>query len=226
MKKILSLLICGLFIFNATLTANAGENLCTGDCITQSLEDYVDPNWISVANGNTDEQISTYSSTKNLFVTSLYQNGITDKMQTCGYTIGSSGCTLTSATMVSNFLNGTSLTPQDANSKMGDYACPFYWYEAESLLDMDLKLFKSDDSGLSASYYNPEIYTQLNNNVPIIVGMKYNNTTHFVVVKGYNYDGSTYTFYISDPNRISGKTTLNAYISSGAIIHRLAVYGK
>lgn len=226
MKRILSLLFCGLFLFNISTPAKAEIGGCNGNCIAQISDDYIDPDWISVANGNTEGQIAAYSSTKNLFVTSLYQNGYTGTiMQTCGYTIASSGCALTSVTMVSNFLNGTSLTPVNVNSKMGDYACPFYWYEAESRLNIDVKLFKT--SGLTTSYVNSEIYAQLNNNVPVIVGMTLaSGSSHYVVVKGYNYTGSTYTFYISDPNSNSGKTTLNQYLSSGASINQLIVYGN
>lgn len=61
----------------------------------------------------------------------------------------------------------------------------------------------------------------------LIVGMNLSNgNSHYVVVKGYTYDGSTYTFNISDPNKNSGKTTLNAYLSSGATIKQLIVYGN
>lgn len=226
MKKLFALLVCGLFLFNIPLITKAEENTCNGSCIAQTLEDYVDPDLISIANGNVNKQVSTYSSTKNLFITNLYQNGYTSTtMQTCGYTIASSGCALTSVTMVTNYLNGTSWTPVTVNTKMGNYACPFYWYEAESRLNIDVKLLKS--SGLTTSYVNSEIYTQLNNNLPVIVGMTLaSGSTHYVVVKGYNYTGSTYTFYISDPNRNSGKTTLNAYLTSGATINQLIVYGN
>ena len=225
MKKIITLLICGLFLFNFPLRIGAEVGGCEVNCVAQTLPDYTDPNWISEANENNRNQITTFS-TKNLFINSLYQNSYTSTiMQTCGYSIASSGCALTSVTMVSNFLNNRALTPVNVNSLMGNYACPFYWYEAESRLNIDVKLFKS--SGLTTSYINSELYTQLNNNVPVIIGMTLaNGSSHYVVVKGYNYSGAKYEFYINDPNQNSGKTTLNAYLSSGATIKQLIVYGK
>lgn len=224
MKRLFAVLLCGLCLFNYPSTAFAEVGGCDIDCITQIVPDYVDQNWISEANGNNKNQITTFS-TKNLFINNLYQNNYNTIMQTCGYSIASSGCALTSVTMVTNFLNYKSYTPVNVNSLMGNYACPFYWYEAESRLNIDLKLLKS--SGLTTSYVNSEIYTQLNNNVPVIIGMTLaSGSSHYVVVKGYNYTGNSYTFYINDPNKNSGKTTLNAYLSSGATIKQLIVYGK
>lgn len=224
MKKMMMLILCGLCVLGFTTKSKAEEMDCNGSCIVQSTEDYVDPDWISVANGNSNQAIQPFATTKNLFVSNYYQDDYSQIMQTCGLTIKAAGCALTSVTMVNNFFNGTSLTPVQVNTKLGSYACPIYWDVAASKLGISLKLVKS--SGLTTSYINSELVTQLNNNVPVIVGMTYpDGGTHYVVVKGYSLSGSTYTFNINDPGKAYGKTTLNAYLSSGVKIHQLIVYG-
>lgn len=227
MKKILTMLLCSLTLFSPLYVRadnKVGLNECNGNCIAEITEDYVDPTWISVANGNLNQMIQPYAATKTLFVDKYYQDDYpNDIMQTCGLTIKAAGCALTSVTMVANFINGTALTPAQVNKKLGTAACPIYFDVAASKLGITKRIAKS--SGLTTSYLNSEIVTQLNNNVPVIIGMEYSNGgTHFVVVKGYSLSGSTYTFNINDPAKVGGKTTLNAYLSAGAKITQLVVY--
>lgn len=227
MKKILTMLLCSLTLFSPLYVRadnKVGLNECNGNCIAEITEDYVDPTWISVANGNLDQMIQPYSTTKNLLINKYYQDDYpNDIMQTCGLTIKAAGCALTSVTMVANYLNGTALTPTQVNKKLGTAACPIYFGTAASKLGITLKMVKS--SGLTSSYVNSELVAQLNKDIPVIVGIEYaNGGTHFFVVKGYVLNGSTYTFNINDPAKAGGKTTLNAYLSAGAKITQLVVY--
>lgn len=227
MKKILSLLLCSIFLLNSSfinIKAESTEISCN-PCVAIEGEDYIDPDWISVANGNAGTQIQPYATTRNLFITNLYQNDYSNVMQSCGLTIASAGCALTSFTMVANYLNGTNYTPAQVNSKLGSNACPLYWDAAASAYN--IKKVANKTSGLTTSYVNSELVTQINNSVPVIVGMRLaNGSSHYVVVKGYSISGSTTTFNIADPNKYSGKTTLNAYLSSGATVTQLVIYAS
>lgn len=210
----------------------AQNNECEG-CVLGVGEDYENPNYEIVAEKN----ISTYATSRNLVVDKIYQTTTANKSITLlncssSYTIYSHGCALTSFTMVVNFLNGTSYTASNVNTVMkaaqaaaGHTGCSFYWYIAADQYDLEVVLLKTNESGLSSSYYNDVIVTQLDNRLPVIVGLRYSNgNTHYVVVKGYQISGSTYTFYINDPNSGNTYTTLNEFVSNGATIRQLVVY--
>lgn len=54
MKKILSLLLCSIFLLNSSfinIKAESTEISCN-PCVAIEGEDYIDSDWISVANGN------------------------------------------------------------------------------------------------------------------------------------------------------------------------------
>lgn len=141
-------------------------------------------------------------------------------MQTAGLTIGSSGCTLTSFTMVRNFLSGTSDTPATVNSVMGNYACPFYWNQAASYYGYSVIFANSNDSGISGA---DEVIIGIIDSyeLPSIIGLKNSSgNTHFVVAYGYDTTGE---IIIRDPAS-SSVSLLSYYLNNGYYVHRIYTY--
>ena len=226
-KKLFMIMLCGLFTFGLVTPIQASGEGCI-DCLFEE-ESYVNPDYNSVANGNGIEMIP-YATTRNLAVGNLYQttseNSGVQLLNCSSDTIYSSGCALTSFAMVLNYLKGTSYSPKQVNATLKPYmSCLMLWNTADDVYGLTLVLNEVNSSGLSASYYNQEIYTQIMSGRPVIVGfIKANGVQHFVVVKGLNYSGSTYTFYINDPNSYNSYTTLNQWVSAGATITRIVAY--
>ena len=136
-------------------------------------------------------------------------------------TMGESGCTITSFTIVSNWLSNTSITPVDVKNRMGSNACPFAWTVAESLYGYDLAIKEMNDNGIASGTDTIlgaiDLYE-----TPVIVGVKNAATTHFVVAYGYT---SSYDIIISDPAQ-RNYTTLSQYLNEGYYIHRIFLYLK
>ena len=113
--------------------------------------------------------------------------------------IGACGCTLTSAAMIFKHY-GANTNPAELSQCMGNRACPFYW-------------------GVGANCSlgtarNPQKYgfswSRLQQSVavgPVILGMKRNGNTHWVVVyKGSGVTPANYT--INDPGYLGGDADL------------------
>lgn len=117
----------------------------------------------------------------------------------CG-TIGSCGCTLTSASMLFSYF-GSPLIPPALSDCMGTNACPFYWSVGASCT-----------TGKS-NFVNKYIFSygrleqEINqNNRPVILGMHIKgdfNKTHWVLVtSGFGSDPSNYRMH--DPWYLNG----------------------
>ncbi|NOK61745.1 MAG: hypothetical protein GFH27_549281n134 [Chloroflexi bacterium AL-W] len=137
----------------------------------------------------------------------------------CG-TIGTCGCTLTSAAMVFRYY-GANINPPQLSDCMGQLACPFYWGTGGAC------------SGGKASFASKESFSwagldrKLNRERrPVILGMSYRNgNTHWIVVTGGN--GSNPANYtINDPGYKGGASMrLNAYgPGSGWQLREMATY--
>ena len=161
----------------------------------------------------------------NLYIKRYYQEDYSDLMQTCGTSIYSQGCTLTSVTMVANYLNFTDYDPSEVNRMLGNGACPLNWATAEEELNIRL-LYNKDDYYINSGNiddYEDFIVNHLCNDRPLIFGMRLGDgTSHYVVVNGYNT--STGVISIVDPSRARNKTTLQQYLNSGAIVKQIVVY--
>lgn len=143
-----------------------------------------------------------------------------DIMQTCGHTIGTHGCLLTSATMVFRYY-GSSKNPRQVNTCMGTKACPWYFaYGADNCSEN-----KAGHIGLYSFSYSTLVWA-LENGWPPILELTKNGNTHWVVVNAVRGDGlSDGNYWISDP---SGGTLrkLSDYTSNGWSKARIEVYGR
>ena len=125
----------------------------------------------------------------------------TDLMKTLNYTIGSSGCALTSCTMVAKYY-GKNTDPRVFNIAMGNDACPLNWYSVSS------KGGSGYISGIDTIVSYPSLYqvlsyarTALEQNKPVILGyVKPSGNTHYVVIKAvYGQGTSLSDFGCNDP---------------------------
>lgn len=155
-----------------------------------------------------------------------YQSGedwSDDIMQTCGETIGYSGCLVTSFAMVTNYY-GSSDDPGEVNSTIGTNACPFKWKPAGSLYGLALPGFKEGEP-ISEDYAKTYIKGAIRNDEPVIVGFKRGEDTHFVVARAfYIFDDGREWYFIYDPSRGRDYMYLDDYLDNGWYIYRLAVY--
>lgn len=159
---------------------------------------------------------------KTLQLTHYYQDGkqswSSDVMQTCGKTIASAGCCLTSFAMIEQFFGGGD-DPGAVNRKMGNDACPFVYKTAETKYNLTILNSKrgtvSDEDAINF------IVGAIADGNPVLVGMQKDgsSSTHFVAA--YGYDGST--IYIHDPASNRDYTTLAKYLEN-YYVNRLYVY--
>lgn len=234
-KRIFAILMCGLIMMANVMPIKASNEECP-DCELGVTENYVKPGYEMTSN----ELTSTYATFRNLIIDNYYQTTTENRtinLLNCNssYTIYSHGCGLTAFTMIVNYLKGTSYYPKDVNnvlkstfSSNGHTGCLMYWKEAADAYDLDYLFATTNENGYETSYYTNVLKTQLDNRVPVMVGLKYTNgNKHYVLVKGYEFNGSTYTFYINDPNHYNednSLVTLNDFISNGSIVRQLIAY--
>lgn len=158
---------------------------------------------------------------KFLSMTKFYQSGqswSSDRMLTCGATIGDSGCCLTSFTMIQNYFGGT-LNPGQVNARLGSYACPFNYSGAASTFGYTIR--NSVHQTVNDTTAIDFIIGAINSNYPVLVGLEKdsNSETHFVCAFGYN--GTD--VYIHDPASSRDYTHLNQYLADYHV-HRLYVF--
>ncbi len=117
-------------------------------------------------------------------------------MQSCGLTIGTHGCALTSATMVIRYF-GSSQLPPGLNECLGSAACPIYWPVVPGC---------SQGRAVwvgSRSFSYSDLRALVNTGRPPILKVKHGG--HWVVVVGYDDpmpgEGweNPYLFLINDP---------------------------
>ena len=169
----------------------------------------------------------------NLQVPHYYQNQqpwSNHIMQTCGLTIGSAGCALTSFTMVANYL-GSNDNPGQANTKLGNDACPFAWFSAATKFGITYDTDYNADP-IPESGGKTWILGELRKGNPVIVGYKKSTgDLHYVVCWGYTCimsQGHLYEYYaIHDPTYGSKEQhSLDGYLSQGYYLRNLRVYRK
>lgn len=137
-------------------------------------------------------------------------------MQTCGQTIGKSGCCLTSFTMIQRYYGGTD-NPAQVNAKLGNAACPFVYGTAASKYGYTYNLASSSSVANFKSYIKGAIAS----GNPVLIGMEYAGGTHFVAAYGYNGD----EIIISDPASVNYQY-LSDYLNKGYTVYRLCTYFK
>lgn len=136
-------------------------------------------------------------------------------MQSCGKTIGSAGCCLTSFTMIQRYYGGTD-DPSQVNAKLGTAACPFVYATAASKYGYTFNYVTNSSTISSPTNY---IKGAINSGNPVLIGMVYSGGTHFVAAYGYDDNN----IIISDP---AGRNYqyLSQYTNNGYTVNRLCTY--
>jgi hypothetical protein len=216
--------------YNNTASPNNNESVSSAspnvtlDKIDVNEADYAAADAALIAKGQAIQKKSLLSNSilsQTLSVPLYFQNGQSwsnDIMKTAGLAIGPDGCTLTSFTMILDFLKSTAYNPGQINTMVGGYACPFQYSAAGSACDLDLTAFSSNTQTTSSA--TSFITGSLSVGEPVMIGMVNGASTHFVTA--YGYSGST--IYIRDPWEPRDYTTLTQYTNSGWTVNRLAVY--
>jgi hypothetical protein len=155
-----------------------------------------------------------------------YQSWSANIMQTCGYTIGNSGCALASLAMIANKYT-TDRNPGQLNTFLGNLACPMAWSSAASSLGLSYtKLLQANIPGVSMATAKSTMLGVLRSGKPILLGMGYGTSgTHYVVVRGYTaFDDGSYYFSIYDPSAQKDYSTLDQYMNLWYGIIQVHVY--
>lgn len=187
-------------------------------------EDYIDPKWAAKIESNKESNSIKSIVYKNLSITKYYQDYYSDIMQTCGYTIASKGCALTSVTMAYNYLANDNKNPSQINTILGNDACEMQWSNAATKLGLTEALHISNPSGLSWTTIDTNLYTFITNDTPVIVLLKNGEDPHYVLVKGINVQSSSVTYYINDPLHGNNYSTLSQYTNNGWTINQMIAF--
>ncbi len=158
------------------------------------------------------------------YPTKYYQNGqswSSNVMHTCGKTIGTHGCALTSFSMLVSLYNFND-DPGKVNWVMGNSACPFKWYVGEN--KYGLPSCHYSNSTLSNSTAKNSLVSILKNKGVCIVGMKKGSGKHFVLARGYYKANGNINIYIYDPSKQRNYSKLRHYLNKGYKVNRLIYY--
>lgn len=191
-----------------------------------NLDDYAEANQRALELGRSIGKTRESSIMALSNVPNLKQNDESWKdciMQKKGLSIGKSGCCLTSFTDIQQYYDGTD-TPDIVNERLGDSACIFVYNDAAkeygytiSVLVMKLETdevpYVSYDDTLS--YVKAAVLEKH----PVLLGMKAEGKTHFVVAFGYAYN----YILIRDPAS-NGYSYLNDYTDDGYVVNRIIIY--
>lgn len=224
---VMAFMLIGCHVFEA----KAAESSFTGLDVREDTSEYDEINEYLVEHGRevleNQKRRNVNAQVKLGNIVRLRQDDVRWKdevMETRKLTIGSAGCCLTSFTIMKNRLSGTTDTPSDVNSKMGEYACDFNWIQAESLYGYTILTKVSKETGITNERAKLNIVGAIDEySQPAIVGLKKSdNSTHFVVAYGYDSDGE---IVICDP---AGRnyTKISQYYDAGYFVHRLYVYAQ
>ncbi|WP_326908546.1 C39 family peptidase [Sedimentibacter sp. MB31-C6] len=219
LKKVYSLILIIMLTLSANTLAFAANITSNSlDYIDINEDDYKEANEALIKKGNA---LTRLRSSKTLSLTHYYQDDDRwgdDIMETCGSTIASAGCCLTSFTMIQRYLGGSD-DPGEVNEALGDYACPFYYYQAADEYDYTVQYFSSSTQTDSDAI--DFIAGSIDEDNPVLVGMVHSSgETHFVAANGYNGD----TIYIKDPSSYYDRSTLDEYLDNNWTVNRLCVY--
>ena len=135
-------------------------------------------------------------------------------------TIGKVGCVTTALAMKYSYQTGTNTTPDKMVSKLTYSSDNLIWSSCEKLG------YQVDTLSCSISQsIMQQIYDQLLNNTPVVVGAKKSNgSQHYVLVTGYTGSkGTSFSaenFIINDPGS-SKRTKLSEYLALFPTLYKL-----
>lgn len=215
-KKMTILLVLVVVLQTAFPVNTFASGINELDIVTIDTEEFEDANNALVAQGNIS--LKRRLTNRLVFPYDYRQAGeswSSDIMQTCGKTIGSAGCCLTSFANIQRFFGG-GLDPGEVNTRLGGYACPFNYQGAADTFGYTIVNLST--STVSDSYAVSFIVGAIDSARPVLVGMSYSGGTHFVTA--YGYSGNS--IYIRDP---AGRYNfLEDYFDAGYEVNRLCVY--
>jgi len=215
-KKLLALTLASLMLTSSAAYASADKK------VTHDLD--VAPQKIEAPQINSSDEVSIQAGLSVPLYSQSGQTWSSSIMQSCGSTINSAGCTLTSVAMVFKYY-GVSIDPGQLNTKMGASACPLVYNDAVTKAGAGIVKSVSVTSPTAWSTVYSEARTAINAGKPYILGFRRaDSSTHFVVIKGYVNSGTVASdFSINDP--AGGVTRSLSYYGSHTP-YRGAVYSK
>lgn len=216
-NKIIICLVSVLMLFSTTFIVQA-EPINNNFYIEDTADFWIEPSYKAELENNSRKirsaRISTTLSIPRL--TQYDSRWATNALNGCsGNTIKSAGCALVSMTMVYNYVKSKSVTPAYLNNNY--VACPMNWTTFASNLGFSRVAYGSITSSSAYSTFK----TYLDNGDPIVVEVKKNGGSHFMVVYGYNSNGKI--LYVRDPDS-TNFTTISASENSGWILTYYHVY--
>lgn len=229
LMKLVSIILSITIMSGMSGVCRAESNSARNNVQIDIVEDLLDPqifekpNEELIALGKA-EMAKRVVPSKTLSVIHYFQDGgqlwSNDIMQTCGSTIKSAGCCLTSFSMIQVYLGGIN-NPKGVNSLLGNYACPFNYTKAANIFGYTIRNYKH--ATVTDTYAKEFIVGAIASGYPVLVGMAPDGSgnTHFVTAYGYNGD----TIYIHDPSSGRNYTTLDQYLRS-YYVNRLYVFKK
>ena len=208
MIKKLFIMLVGFFLIIQPTTVMACEETIDDERYAKPMlyvadeeEFWIDPEYEMELFINSKTLASARASTKLsiLRLTQTDSRWANDPLNGCpGTTIKSSGCALVSMTMVYNFIKIKSVKPSYINDNY--VVCSMNWEQIPKNLGFSRVAHGYANSSNALSTFKP----YLNNGNPIIIQVNNsNNDAHFMVVYGYDSNG---TIYINDPDSTDFKT--------------------
>lgn len=143
-----------------------------------------------------------------------YSNAL---MQEQNVDIGTYGGMLTSFTMAANYLKNLDYDPGRVNQIITTAACPFPSVVAGQCCSLSVNGYESKNVSVAdtAAY----VADRIRQGLPVMIGMKNSDITHFVVA--YAYSGEL--VYMKDPAS-DHKAILQNYTNNGYWVNRILKY--
>lgn len=162
---------------------------------------------------------------ENLEIKQLYQNRAEDYwsddiMLSEGDTIATSGCLLTSFTMLRNYFDHAEDTPCEVNAILNKSACPFNFPEASEKYNYS---YEGYIKCTNIKAYKSAIFWYLSCGTPVIIQLRgKNSVSHFVLAVGCSPEG----IIINDTDIYKNYRFLNQYLDDDYIIEKLHILKK
>lgn len=147
----------------------------------------------------------------------------TQVMQTCGRTVGSAGCALTSSSMVFRYWGATSKNPSQLNTCLGTHACSLdFTYAANNCSEGKAVYWGST----SFDYYTMLLYLSVDYPPIIWYYKESTDSSHYCVVKQVSGDyEQASSYWVNDP--FDGTLrSLTYWQSKGYSLYKLCLYRK
>jgi len=202
-------IILVLILVPATVTAKGGAE--TGPGVTEPIGQDIGvgpgvhpfPDQVSTLGEVVNINLNVYKYSQKSSTWRYETMGTTDPEDCGSCTIGGQGCLLTCVAMVFRYYGDVYETPKTLNTAMGDYACPFYFFEAENYSNGTATFYDNDGGLWPFDYFS--VVSFLNAGWPVPCeherwdGTKWR--THWVLFKKCAGDWElASSYWVVDPN--------------------------